>query len=172
MCYPVNRVSCKTLYYFTPLKCYIVNSFRDRFIQKPEEQYGTWEKATSRFGNATFGKVATDLCISASQFSKLIYGTATEGMYTRSIRNIERLILEQKITVPRDEALYQSKQAVQLLNKGRKKHRCSLLDKGAVPALSLWYGSLYLAQVSRVHPHQFFLLADIIAHERIGAFIS
>lgn len=64
---------------------------KDQFIAKLEAQYGPWEKMTSRFGNATFGKIAKDLCISASQFSKLLSGNATEGMYVRSIRNVERL---------------------------------------------------------------------------------
>lgn len=70
------------------------NSLRDQFIEKLTERYGPWDKVTSRFGNATFGEMAMDLCISASQFSKLISGAATEGMYTRSIRNVERLIRE------------------------------------------------------------------------------
>lgn len=61
------------------------------FIQKLEEHYGSWEKKISRFGTATYGDIAHDLCISASLFSQLIYGSATEGMYLRSIRNVERL---------------------------------------------------------------------------------
>lgn len=78
---------------------------KDRFIAKLEEQYGAWEKRTSRFGNATFGKIAKDLCISASQFSKLLSGNATEGMYVRSIRNVERLMEAQQASVERDQAL-------------------------------------------------------------------
>jgi hypothetical protein len=70
--------------------------FQKGFIDKLEEQYGPWEKSTSRFGSTSYGKVSKDLCISPSQFSKLIYGNATEGMYLRSIRNIERLIREQE----------------------------------------------------------------------------
>jgi hypothetical protein len=87
------------------------DSLQDQFIQKLEEQYGPWERATSRFGSATFGKIAKDLCISASQFSKLIYGTATEGMYTRSIRNVERLIEENEAKKEREKALQQWEEA-------------------------------------------------------------
>lgn len=66
-------------------------SLHKQFIRKLEEKYGAWEKATSTFGNSAFGKVADDLCISSSQFTKLISGGATEGMYLRSIKNIEQL---------------------------------------------------------------------------------
>lgn len=98
-------------------------SLHERFIQKLEAQYGPWEKTTSRFGSATFGRIAKDLCISASQFSKLIYGTATEGMYTRSIRNIERLMLEQQVAHQRDEALSHWKKAMALLQRRQKVFR-------------------------------------------------
>jgi len=66
-------------------------SLHQKFIIVLIEKYGDWEKLTSRFGNTTFGEIADDLCISASQFSKLIYGSATEGMYLRSIRNVKQL---------------------------------------------------------------------------------
>jgi hypothetical protein len=62
------------------------------FIQKLEQHYGQWEKKISRFGTATYGDIAHDLCVSASLFSQLIYGSATEGTYVRSIRNVERLM--------------------------------------------------------------------------------
>jgi hypothetical protein len=79
------------------------------FIAKLEAHYGPWEKTTSRFGNTTFGKIATDLCISASQFTKLLSGNATEGMYVRSIRNVERLIGEQQAKNQFDQLLGQVK---------------------------------------------------------------
>jgi hypothetical protein len=59
-----------------------------------EEHCRAWEKETSRFGNATCGKITKGLCISASQFRKLIYGNGTAGMYLHSIRHIDRLIEE------------------------------------------------------------------------------
>ncbi|PSR12856.1 MAG: hypothetical protein DA408_12215 [Bacteroidetes bacterium] len=80
-------------------------SFNEQFTAKLEAHYGPWEKMTSRFGNAPFGEIAKDLSISASQFTKLIYGSATEGMYIRSIRNIERLMELQQALDERDTAL-------------------------------------------------------------------
>lgn len=76
---------------------------KEAFIEALETHYGRWEDNTSRFGNASFGRIAKELCISPSQFSKLIYGTATEGMYVRTIRNIERLALTKKLKAARDE---------------------------------------------------------------------
>ncbi|HKK74811.1 MAG TPA: hypothetical protein VJ953_07065 [Saprospiraceae bacterium] len=69
----------------------MVDQLHQTFIQKLEQHYGSWEKKISRFGTATYGDIAHDLCISASLFSQLIYGSATEGMYVRAIRNVERL---------------------------------------------------------------------------------
>ncbi|MEL6717703.1 MAG: hypothetical protein AAFP82_03225 [Bacteroidota bacterium] len=67
------------------------DSLHQNFIEKLTEHYGEWRKVVSKFGNSSFGEIADDLCISTSQFSKLISGTATEGMYTRSIKNIAQL---------------------------------------------------------------------------------
>jgi hypothetical protein len=61
------------------------------FKNKLEGLYGIFEPLTSKFGNDSFGKISSDLCISSSQFSKLISGSATEGMYIRSITNIKQL---------------------------------------------------------------------------------
>ncbi len=72
-------------------------SLRAQFITRLEAKYGPWDKSTSRFGTTPFGTISKDLSISASQFSKLISGTATEGMYVRSIENINRLILNESI---------------------------------------------------------------------------
>lgn len=81
------------------------DQYQKQFISKLEEEYGPWEKSTARFGTASYGKISKDLCISPSQFSKLIYGSATEGMYIRSIRNIDRLIGEQQNRIEREEAM-------------------------------------------------------------------
>jgi len=72
-------------------------SLQDQFIEKLKLKYGDWVKVTSQFGTNTFGQIADDLCISASQFSKLISGTATEGMYIRAIKNIEQLTAFDKL---------------------------------------------------------------------------
>jgi hypothetical protein len=73
------------------------HSLKDKFITTLEEKYGPWNKSTSKFGATAFGVISQDLSISASQFTKLIYGTATEGMYQRSIENINRLLLRESI---------------------------------------------------------------------------
>lgn len=67
-------------------------SLHQKFIQKLESKYGTYEKVTSKFGQTSFGKIAEDLCIGKSQFTMLISGGATEGTYIRSIRNVDQLI--------------------------------------------------------------------------------
>lgn len=83
----------------------MIEEFQSKFIEALEKQYGLWEKKTARFGSASYGKISNDLCISASQFSKLIYGSATEGMYIRSIKNVERLIISEKNALERTEAI-------------------------------------------------------------------
>ena len=72
-------------------------NLKDIFKEKLKELYGDFHPIVSKFGIASFGKISSDLCISSSQFSKLISGSATEGMYIRSIRNIEQLINHQSI---------------------------------------------------------------------------
>lgn len=67
-------------------------SYQEKFIKKLEDQYGIWDRQTSNFGSTSFGQIASDLSISNSQLTKLIYGTATEGMYIRSIQNVDRLL--------------------------------------------------------------------------------
>lgn len=62
-----------------------------QFLEALELKYGPRDVLTSKFGTSSFGDIARDLCISASQFSKLISGTATQGMYMRSIENIALL---------------------------------------------------------------------------------
>lgn len=66
---------------------------RDTFLLHLADTYGEWDKNSSRFGTFSYGDIANDLCISASQFSKLLYGTATDGMYERSTKNIEQISL-------------------------------------------------------------------------------
>lgn len=91
-------------------------AIHERFLHKLEEKYGTWSKPTAKFGNTSYGEIATELSISASQFSKLIYGTATEGMYIRSIENINRLLTRETIREERDTAL-------EMLQKVKRQYR-------------------------------------------------
>jgi len=62
------------------------------FISRLEEKYGKWEKGTSNFGESSYGSITDDLCISKSQFTVLISNKGTDGMYIRSIRNVEQLL--------------------------------------------------------------------------------
>lgn len=80
------------LHIFTPILCEIMEDLKDQFFAKLEEKYGSWERNSARFGTFSYGEIADELSISGSQFSKLLYGTATNGMYERTIKNIERLI--------------------------------------------------------------------------------
>lgn len=78
---------------------------RKEFLDKLSEHYGEWSKATARFGITPYGKIAQALNISPSQFSKLISGTATEGMYTRTTANINRLMYRDSLLDERDQAV-------------------------------------------------------------------
>ena len=83
----------------------MVENFQSKFTDALEERYGIWEKKIARFGSASYGKISKDLCISASQFSKLLYGSATDGMYIRALQNVERLIASEKNALERTEAI-------------------------------------------------------------------
>lgn len=73
------------------------------FTSLLEKKYGIWNRNKALFGTTPYGKVASDLSISSSQFSKLLYGSATEGMYERTLNNINRLIERQYIEKAYDE---------------------------------------------------------------------
>jgi len=98
----------------------MAKSLHDRFIEKLEEKYGARNTITSRFGTSTFGDISSDLSISPSQFSKLISGTATEGMYMRSIENIDRLIRRASIRKELDEVKAENIQVKQHLEEVQK----------------------------------------------------
>ncbi len=72
-------------------------NLKDIFKEELTTLYGDFHPIVSKFGTSSFGKISSDLCISSSQFSKLISGSATEGMYIRSIRNIEQLKEHQRV---------------------------------------------------------------------------
>ncbi len=91
-------------------------NLKDVFKEKLIELYGEYHPIISKFGTSAFGKISSDLCISSSQFSKLISGSATEGMYIRSIRNIEQLIDHQRV-------LKESKQLKKELYKTKNKQK-------------------------------------------------
>ena len=76
-----------------------------QFLEELERKYGPRNLLTSKFGTSSYGVIAKDLCISASQFSKLISGTATEGMYMRSIANIAQLLKIDRLEAEKRELL-------------------------------------------------------------------
>jgi hypothetical protein len=88
----------------------------DSFISLLEKKYGIWNRNKALFGTTPYGKVASDLSISSSQFSKLLYGSATDGMYERTLNNINRLIERQSI-----EKAYDETQVI--INKSKKRYR-------------------------------------------------
>ncbi len=65
---------------------------KNDFIEGLIETYGESKPLVSKFGSTSYGKIAEELCISNSQFSKLISGKATEGMYIRAIRNVKKIV--------------------------------------------------------------------------------
>jgi len=69
----------------------------EKFIKLLEKKYGEFDRKKALFGTTPYGKIAKDLSISGSQFTKLLYGTATTGMYERMLNNINRLIERQSI---------------------------------------------------------------------------
>ena len=74
------------------------------FINSLEEKYGSWNRSKALFGYTPYGKIASDLSISNSQFSKLLYGTGTLGMYERTLKNINRLVERQAIESAYDKS--------------------------------------------------------------------
>jgi hypothetical protein len=121
---------------------------RSQFITLLEQKYGTWNKTTSRFGATPFGTISKDLNIGASQFSKLIYGTATEGMYQRSIANIQRLIRNENLMSSLEEMQAQKTSLEKSVRKQQKKNRRLVLLMGIIAAVALvsgWMGNRWLA---------------------------
>jgi hypothetical protein len=88
----------------------------DSFINLLEKKYGVWDRNKALFGTTPYGKVASDLSISSSQFSKLLYGAATDGMYERASNNINRLIGRQSVDMAYEETRL-------IINKSKKAHR-------------------------------------------------
>ncbi|MEM6343655.1 MAG: hypothetical protein AAF927_07225 [Bacteroidota bacterium] len=96
--------------------------------------------------------ISRDLSISASQFSKLISGTATEGMYQRSIENVERVIQQRatlealRISQGEEEKLHSR---LSFLAKESKRQKLIWLGGGALLA-SLVAGLIFVLQTTEV----------------------
>jgi hypothetical protein len=86
------------------------------FVTLLEKKYGDWNKNKALFGSTQYGKIASDLSISSSLFSKLLYGSATSGMYERTLNNINRLIQRESI-----EKAFNDTQIILRNNKKRTK---------------------------------------------------
>ena len=82
------------------------------FISSLEKKYGPWNRSEALFGSTSYGQIAKNLSISNSQFSKLLYGTGTYGMYQRTLDNINRLIEREAI-----ESAYEKSQKFVLNSK-------------------------------------------------------
>jgi hypothetical protein len=74
-----------------------IESLHDEFIKKVEKRYGKFMNEQFRFEDASNSEVARDLNYSDAQFSRLIHLSASEGEYTRGIRNIDRILNEIKL---------------------------------------------------------------------------
>ena len=96
---------------------------QSQFIALLEQKYGEWNKTTSRFGATPFGTISKDLNIGASQFSKLIYGTATEGMYERSIANIRRLIHNEELRADLEQAQQKKERLARAVRRQKRKNK-------------------------------------------------
>ncbi len=99
----------------------MTENLQEQFFAKLEEKYGPKDLLTSQFGDSSFGSIANQLSISASLFSKLISGTATEGMYLRTIKNIDRLLLRESLKVKLDQSSQELSIAKQELEKASAK---------------------------------------------------
>lgn len=53
---------------------------------------------TSRFGSTSLGELADQLCLSKSLITKLMSGTATQGMYERCLSNLRRIKQEKHLS--------------------------------------------------------------------------
>lgn len=64
---------------------------REQFFKALEATFGPRNLISSKFGTNSFGDIADKLSLSKSLMTKLVAGTATEGMYQRCLKNIERI---------------------------------------------------------------------------------
>jgi len=72
-------------------------SFHKEFVKKLELIYGHHNSVKNKFESTSNSKIARDLCYSDSQFSRLINNTASEGEFKRALRNVTRLLNENRL---------------------------------------------------------------------------
>ena len=73
------------------------NKYHQEFVSSLETIYGKFNSGKKKFESTSNSKIARDLCYSDSQFSRLINGTASEGEFKRALRNVNRLLNENKL---------------------------------------------------------------------------
>lgn len=72
-------------------------SYHKEFVSKLQSIYGPYDSAKNKFDSTSNSRIARDLCYSDSQFSRLINNTASEGEFKRALRNVNRLLNENKL---------------------------------------------------------------------------
>jgi len=71
--------------------------YHEEFVLKLKSVYGPYNSVKNKFESTSNSKIARDLCYSDSQFSRLINNTASEGEFKRALRNVNRLLNENKL---------------------------------------------------------------------------
>ncbi|APD07712.1 hypothetical protein UJ101_02211 [Flavobacteriaceae bacterium UJ101] len=99
--------------------------FKDCLI----ETYGESKPLVSKFGSTSYGKIAEELCISNSQFTKLMSGSATEGMYIRGIRNIKNIAAYQSLKKEVEVLKQEQKNKKEELDSSKRTYKNSIIKK-------------------------------------------
>ncbi|MCG9971931.1 hypothetical protein [Christiangramia crocea] len=71
--------------------------YHKEFVSKLETKYGQFDSGKNKFESTSNSRIARDLCYSDSQFSRLINNTASEGEFKRALRNVNRLLNEDRL---------------------------------------------------------------------------
>jgi len=67
------------------------NEKKQAFLAALEDLYGEYQYESALFGTYNYTSISSQLCYSKSHFTKLISGSATEAMYDRALKNVEKL---------------------------------------------------------------------------------
>jgi hypothetical protein len=74
-----------------------VEKLHKDFIKKLEILFGKFETETFKFAKSSNTEISRELGYSDSQFSRLIHATASEGEFKRAHKNIDRILLIDKL---------------------------------------------------------------------------
>lgn len=152
-------------------------TLHEQFLRKLEEKYGPQDSRTAKFGTTAFGQISEQLCISASLFSKLIAGTATEGMYQRAIQNVDRLLshdaLEEKVEASGEKLQRHQAHLAALARKSRRQRillfAIGILGLGLVAVFFAQPDRLQLVNAEAASPHP---LSDFFDRKFTSSFNS